>query len=155
LDHSAHFHGRFGATYFITICCQVRGLNQLCNERIASAIFDTARRYHALQRCHVKLLLLMPDHLHMLIGVPGNARLSNLVRDFKRITTRIAKIDWQRNFFDHRLRHDESLDEKVAYIRNNPVRAGLITEGEEWPYAIDANDVDSGTRASITHSAGD
>jgi putative transposase len=91
----------------------------------------------------------------MLIGVPGNARLSNLVRDFKRITTRIAKIDWQRNFFDHRLRHDESLDEKVAYIRNNPVRAGLITEGEEWPYAIDANDVDSGTRASITHSAGD
>jgi putative transposase len=155
LDHSAHFHGRFGATYFITICCQVRGLNQLCNERIASAIFETARRYHALQRCYVKLLLLMPDHLHMLIGVPGNARLSNLIRDFERITTRIAKIDWQRNFFDHRLRHDESEYEKVAYIRANPVRAGLITESEEWPYAIDANDLDSGTLASIKRSAGD
>jgi REP element-mobilizing transposase RayT len=75
LDHSAHFHGRFGATYFITICCQLRGLNQLCNERIASTIFETARRYHASQRCYVKLLLL-PDHLHMLIGVPGNAQLS-------------------------------------------------------------------------------
>jgi hypothetical protein len=53
-------------------------------------------------------LLLMPDHLHMLIGVPGDAQLSNLIRDFKRITTRIANISWQRNFFDHRLRHDES-----------------------------------------------
>jgi hypothetical protein len=84
-----------------------------------------------------------------------DAQFSNLVRDFKRITTRIAKIDWQRNFFDHRLRHDESEYEKVAYIRANPVRAGLITESEEWPYAIDANDLDSGTLASIKRSAGD
>jgi REP-associated tyrosine transposase len=155
LNHSAHFHGRFGATYFITICCQHRGVNQLCSDRIANVLFETARRYHASQRCYVKLLLLMPDHLHMLIGVPGNARLSNLVRDFKRITTRIAKIDWERNFFDHRLRHDESLDEKVAYVRGNPARAGLITEGEEWPYIIDANNLDSGTLASIKRSAGD
>src|SRR6266545_1515323 len=28
LNHSAHFHGRFGATYFITVCCQRRGVNQ-------------------------------------------------------------------------------------------------------------------------------
>ena len=97
----------------------------------------------------------MPDHLHMLIGVPGNAQLSKLVRDFKRITTRTAQVNWQRNFFDHRLRHDESLDEKVAYIRNNPVRAGLTTESEEWPYAIDANYLDSGTLASIKRSVGD
>ena len=97
----------------------------------------------------------MPDHPHMLIGVPGNAQLSRLIRDFKRITARMAKIDWQRNFFDHRLRHDESEYEKVAYIRANPVRAGLITESEEWPYAIDASDLDSRTGASVAHSTGD
>jgi hypothetical protein len=39
------------------------------------------------------------------------------------------------------LRRDESLDEKVVYIRENPVRAGLIAEGEEWPYAMDASDL--------------
>ena len=83
----------------------------------------------------------MSDHLHLFIGVPGNAQLSNLIRDFKRITTRIAKIDWQRNFFDHRLRHDESQAEKHEYIRQNPVRGGLIAEGEESPYAIHANDL--------------
>ena len=92
LNHTAHSRGRFGATYFITICCQRRGVNQLCLKGVASILFETARRYHVSQRWYLKLLLLMPDHLHMLIGVPGDARLSNLIRDFKRITTRIANI---------------------------------------------------------------
>jgi REP element-mobilizing transposase RayT len=41
----------------------------------------------------------MADHLHMLIGVPGNAQLSRLIRDFKRITTRVAKIGLAAKFF--------------------------------------------------------
>jgi len=84
----------------------------------------------------------MPDHLHMLIGVPGDTPLSNLIRDFKRMTSRIANIAWQRNFFDHRLRNDESENVKAAYIRANPVRAGLISEHERWSYAIGVNDLD-------------
>ena len=78
----------------------------------------------------------------MLFGVAGDAKLSNLIRDFKRITARTARIDWQRNFFDHRLRHDESEDEKAEYIRQNPLRAGLIKSNEQWRYVIDANDLD-------------
>jgi putative transposase len=155
LDHSPHFHGRFGATYFVTTCCQRRGVNQLCTNRVANVLFESARRYHSSQRWYLKLLLPMPDHLHMLIGVPGDAQLSRLIRDFKRITARMAKIDWQRNFFDHRLRHDESLAEKFEYICQNPVRAGLITQGEEWPYAIDASDLDSRTGVLVAHSTGD
>ena len=84
----------------------------------------------------------MPDHLHMLIGVAGDAQLSSSVRDFKRITSRTAKVDWQRNFFDHRLRHDESEDEKAAYIRENPVRAGLIGPNDEWRYSINSDDLE-------------
>ena len=81
----------------------------------------------------------------MLIGVPGDAVLSKLIRDFKRITARTAKINWQRNFFDHRLRHDESEIEKATYIRQNPVRAGLIDANQEWPYVIDLNDLEPGS----------
>ncbi len=44
------------------------GVNQLCQNRIARVIFETARRYHDSRRRYVKLLLLMPDHMHMLIG---------------------------------------------------------------------------------------
>ena len=120
LNHSAHFRGRFGATYFITICWQRRGVNQLCLKAVESVVFGTARLYHASQRWYLKLLLLMPDHLHMLIGVPGDTPLSNLIRDFKRMTTRIANIAWQRNFFDHRLRNDESENVKAP----TPCKAG-------------------------------
>ena len=72
----------------------------------------------------------------MLVGIPGDADLSNLVRDFKRVTAKIAGIQWQRNFFDHRLRHDESETEKYEYICQNPVRAGLVTVAHEWPYVF-------------------
>ena len=141
LNHSAHFRGRFGATYFVTICSQRRGVNQLCLKAVASVVFETARRYHASQRWYLKLLLLMPDHLHMLIGVPRDTPLLNLIRDFKRITTRIANIAWQRNFS---ITDCEMMREivKAAYIRVNPVRAGLIAEHERWSYAIGVNDLD-------------
>ncbi len=136
LDHSTHYPARFGATFFITICCEARVANQLCREDIAQVLFETGRCYHDTQKWYLKILLLMPDHRHMLVGVPSDANLSNLVRDFKRITAKIARIHWQRNFFDHRLRHDESEAEKFEYIRRNPVRAGLIRAEDEWPCVL-------------------
>jgi putative transposase len=128
LDHSGSFHSGLGGTFFITICCQERNLNQLCRDEIAKAVFETASRYHESERWYLKILVLMPDHLHLLIGVPGDVRLANLIRDFKRMTARATKVKWQRNFFDHRLGHDESESEKFDYIEHNPVRAGLVED---------------------------
>jgi len=45
LDHATHFAGRFGAIYFITICCQRRGWNQLCHDETATVLVNTARIY--------------------------------------------------------------------------------------------------------------
>jgi putative transposase len=146
LDHTTGFDGRFGATFFITICCKRRGGNQLCRTNISSHILETARQYHVTRRWYLKILMLMPDHLHLLIGIAGDAILSNVIRDFKRITARQTKLEWQRNFFDHRLRHDESESEKADYIFQNPVRAALIREGEEWPYMLDGRDLDKSYR---------
>ena len=42
---------------------------------------------------------------------------------------------WQPEFFDHLLRNQGSLAEKWDYIRENPVRAGLVKRCEDWPYA--------------------
>ncbi len=136
LDHTTHFAGRFGAIYFVTVCCQQRRSNQLCDKKISDVLFDTARIYHERGRWNLTLLLLMPDHLHGLIGVDGRDSLSELIRDYKRITAKIAGVRWHRNFFDHRLRHDESLAEKFAYICQNPVRAGLVHKECDWPYVF-------------------
>ena len=42
---------------------------------------------------------------------------------------------WQPGFFDHLLRNDESYSQKWEYVRENPVRAGLVvrTEGMAVP----------------------
>jgi len=98
LDHTPHFAGRFGAVYFITICCQKRGSNQLCGEDTSKVLFDTARIYHERGRWNLNLLLLMPDHLHALIGIDGHDSLLQLIRDFKRITANLTGVEWQRNF---------------------------------------------------------
>jgi putative transposase len=104
-------------------------------------IFETARRYHGARRWYLVLLLLMPDHLHMLVGIEGDASLSSTIRDFKRATARFASVRWQRNFFDHRIRQDESLRQKEDYIRENPIRAGLMMPGNKWPYVLALEDL--------------
>ena len=42
---------------------------------------------------------------------------------------------WQRGFFDHILRSNESYSEKWNYVRDNPIRAGLVSNADEWNYA--------------------
>jgi len=41
---------------------------------------------------------------------------------------------WQKGFFDHVIRSQESLDQKWLYVRENSVRAGLVRSAEDWPY---------------------
>jgi REP element-mobilizing transposase RayT len=42
---------------------------------------------------------------------------------------------WQRSFWDHFLRSTDDLAVVVAYILNNPVRAGLVQEWRDYPFA--------------------
>jgi REP element-mobilizing transposase RayT len=91
LDHSTHYPARFGATFFITICCEARVANRLCREDIAQVLFETGRCYHDTQKWYLKILLLMPDHLHMLVGIPGDANAS-LRRSQESIGTEIFSI---------------------------------------------------------------
>ncbi|MEY4299809.1 MAG: hypothetical protein RIR25_1045, partial [Verrucomicrobiota bacterium] len=59
---------------------------------------------------------------------------------FKKFTARTLGIRWQRGFFDHRLRHEESEREKADYILRNPGRAGLVAQWEQWPHCFMAPD---------------
>ncbi|HET9418906.1 MAG TPA: hypothetical protein VFO30_06155, partial [Chthoniobacterales bacterium] len=41
---------------------------------------------------------------------------------------------WQPGFFDHVLRSADSYGEKWNYVRDNPVRAGLVRDANDWRY---------------------
>ena len=123
-----------GDIYFITICCLPRGNNQLAIPEVWQAIKDTlvVRETHGEIFC--RLALAMPDHLHGLFGFPGSKPMMKVITNFKSWLAKQCGIQWQRDFFDHRLRNPESAAEKAKYICMNPVRAELVADPKDWPY---------------------
>ena len=57
-----------------------------------------------------------------------------VVSQWKEWTAKQLGIQWQTDFFEHRLRGEEGLRQKVDYILHNPVRKGLVANAEDWPY---------------------
>jgi REP element-mobilizing transposase RayT len=96
----------------------------------------------------IKLLaaVIMPDHVHLLLsslrdGEDWPFPLVDILQCLKSATAhRINKVlhhagpVWEEESFDHVLRSDESLEEKCEYIRQNPVKAGLVRRPEDYPW---------------------
>lgn len=85
--------------------------------------------------------VLMPDHLHLFAAFTEDAiSLSAWVQSLKVKLAQALRAHgrgapyWQKDFFDHVLRSAESYAEKWEYVRQNPVRAGLVERAEDWPY---------------------
>ena len=79
-------------------------------------------------------MVLMPDHLHGIIAFPREPGMKTTVNDWKKYLARNHGVEWQRDFFDHRLRNHHELDEKTSYALMNPVRWGLCERMEDWPW---------------------
>jgi REP element-mobilizing transposase RayT len=88
--------------------------------------------------------VVMPDHAHMLLtptcdqegwpyALPAILKLIKGVsaRSVNKLLGKSGPV-WQDESFDHVLRSDESFLEKLEYIRQNPVRAGLVTRAEDY-----------------------
>ena len=134
LPHGRPAWVRGDAIYFITLCTEPRGTNALCTPSVADGLWSSIVHYAELGKWWPALMLLMPDHLHALMSFAEGQDCAKLVGAWKRYTARAYGVIWQGDFFEHRLRHDESWREKSTYIERNPVRAGLVGTPEKWPY---------------------
>jgi len=88
--------------------------------------------------------IVMPDHVHLLLtplraesgwpyGLPAILKLikGTSARSVNKLLG-ISGPVWQEESFDHVLRSDESFAEKLEYIRQNPVRKGLVQRPEDY-----------------------
>ena len=82
----------------------------------------------------------MPDHVHMIAGFSRQHRIEAVIEAWKRYAATTHQIVWQRGFFEHRLRSNESVEEKADYIRQNPGRTGVVQKAEEWPCLLEMRD---------------
>ncbi len=122
--------------FFVTVCCQRRGENQLCIPAVGQALLATARFYHEQQKWLPSVFLLMPDHAHMIVSFGRGQTMEQTIRNWKRYIATKHGIVWQRDFFDYRLRSPSDFYGKRDYILQNPVRAGLVQDASEWPFAL-------------------
>jgi putative transposase len=123
-----------GATFHIRI--RADASSYLTNPRIGAALLESARFYHERRRWTCRLFLLMPDHLHALLIFPYNQDMGDIVASWKGYHDKHLAVRWQENYFDHRIRNRQQLEEKDAYIRMNPVRRGLCRFPEDWPWQL-------------------
>ena len=85
--------------------------------------------------------VLMPDHLHLFVVVDDEkVRLTDWTKSLKNALSKrlrsegVSTPHWQKGFFDHVLRSAESYSGKWDYVRENPVRAGLVNSWQDWPF---------------------
>jgi putative transposase len=93
--------------------------------------------------------LLMPDHAHLFAKPAAEAKpLPEWVKTWKSISSRrlsrqlqVLPPVWQRDYFDHFIRSAASYSEKWHYVEYNPVRRGLCTKPDGWPYQGEIHDL--------------
>ncbi|MFM7751018.1 MAG: REP-associated tyrosine transposase [Opitutaceae bacterium] len=128
---------------FITTC--VAGRRNLLANPVAHEILReewmemSKRRGWAVGR-----YVVMPDHVHFFTRARGVATepLQVAIGRWKEWSARRIGLAsgrrgslWQSEFFDHVLRSEESRSTQWNYVFENPVRSGLVTYAENWPYS--------------------
>ena len=96
-----------------------------------------------LEKNDAKLLsyVFMPSHLHAVLLLEGG-KLAGLMRDTKKYTAEkslkqyaIQGKLWQPRYDRVVIWTRQVLATKVTYIHNNPVKAGLVAEPEDWKWS--------------------
>ncbi len=132
-------HGVFISTgnptiVFLTVCTQQR-MPWLACPSVHSALVDVWTNADAWT---VGYYLLMPDHVHLFCS-PHRLEFSleDWVSHWKRKFSCLrlpGSGEWQRGYWDTRLRREENYHDRWEYVRQNPLRKGLVSRIEIWPY---------------------
>ena len=134
LDHTPHF---------ITFVTRQRWV---LPSGARGIVLDSCRHDHA-RMMHLYIVTVMPDHVHLILAPLANYdrqcmyRISEILWAIKsasahRINALLGRKGpvWQEEYFDTALRRSESLEQKIEYILQNPVRARLVEKCEDYDW---------------------
>jgi putative transposase len=126
---------------FITICvCKKQPF--FLNKQLAIFVQKSIENRQKQKEINLLCYCIMPNHIHLLLSLDETYKqsLSVWVSSFKRYVSKEAKDKynispmWQRNYYDHIVRTEESLSKIGEYILNNPVRRNLAKRWENYPF---------------------
>ena len=125
--------------FFVTLCTYRR--QRVLATAVHTSFIRFAERAYADRNIVVGRYVIMPDHIHLFVSGSDDFELGRWIGTLKQSLTKSVTHEkasgpsWQRGFFDHVLRSEESYGQKWNYVRDNPVRAGLVEKADDWPYA--------------------
>jgi len=145
---------RFFAQYDKMLDKAQHGPRWLAEARFADLVSDAIQSLHP--ECYsLHSYCIMCNHVHLLMdqqNIPEPApiktghrytALSHAMRRLKgRTGYACAKLlgkkgsFWQHESFDHVVRNEKEYERILNYIINNPVKAGLVDEWQNWPYTF-------------------
>jgi len=105
--------------------------------RVFEEELEAVRRGHGFV---VAGYVLMPEHVHLLVGEPLVSSLSVALQVLKQKTSRKLKSKgdvrfWQRRYYDFNVWTQKKQVEKLRYMHRNPVKRGLVERPEDWPWS--------------------
>jgi REP element-mobilizing transposase RayT len=108
---------------------------------LATVVLQNLEFYRERLDFSLNAFVVMPDHLHLLL-IPRETWLSDIMRSLKSFSAKQI-IDavgtqgpiWQSRFHDRAIRSEDQFLAAIEYIHQNPVRAGLSSSAEQYPYS--------------------
>ena len=119
----------------VTLCIRPR-IDALANETFHDVFLAAAADADAWS---CGFYTIMPDHIHV-FACPASEPAAHVRRWASYLKERIGKRHshpewkWQTDCWDRQMRDSTHYHDRWEYVRQNPVRAGLIETPEEWPY---------------------
>jgi putative transposase len=136
------YRGRTSSTtYFVTSGTYCKK-NLLQSDRMAALFCRTLFRYRDEGKFLLHAFVVMPNHTHLLWTVPQGLTLERAMQFIKGgFSHEAGKLIgscepiWQKSFVDRRVRDATECARFIAYIHQNPVRAGLVSSAMEFGYS--------------------
>ena len=128
----------------------------LTQERIANLIVAALRRGASLGHYDLAAYAILSNHVHVLL-LPKISP-SRLLQSLKGATAREAnlflgrtgEVFWQAESYDHWVRDEQEWNRIVAYIEENPVRAGLVERAGDYRWSSAARSAETSLGAADT-----
>jgi putative transposase len=127
--HTGNFH-------FITFSCFHR--SQFLGTATVRDLFEDAlERTRRKCRFVVAGYVVMPEHVHLLIGEPKRGTVAGAIHALKLSVARRRpeRPFWLTRYYDFIVHNDEKRVEKLRYMHRNPVVRGLAARPEDWQWS--------------------
>jgi putative transposase len=127
---------RNGDFHFVTFSCAQR--RPLLARPGFSAVFEEALERMRLRYGFVVAgYVLMPEHVHLLVGEPKEVLLGIALQALKlSVSVRVGMgCFWLARYYDFNVHSPDKRVEKLRYMHRNPVKRGLVMKPEDWPWS--------------------